>query len=765
MSFLQAALQLASKRKHIFPCRPGAKEPLTRRGFKDATTDPDSIRRWWNDNPDANLAIATGADSGLVVLDVDMDIDKGKDGEATLAALEREHGRLPGTLTVRTPRGGRHFYFKHPGGDLRVQCSTDKLGSGLDVRADGGYVIAPPSRTENGEYRWESKEAVAELPTWLLNLIMSRTLAPPPTDAFGVNVTDEEIRIRHALNHIPANVSHDEWVRILMALHSWDPVHGKEIARIWSATCAEKFQEPDFEDAWRSLKQDGGITLGTLFETARRHGWVPEVKRQLVHRQSRPPQREEVSELALSKWPSAPRPEAFYGLIGEYVRCLGPHTESAPMAILLQAIVGFGNVIGRRVHFKVEADTHYANLNVAIVGNSSKARKGTSWGYVRRLLRTVDPSWPGYITGLSTGEGLIHCVHDPVIKSGKDGGDEVVDAGVLDKRLLAVESEFGRTLQCSNREGNTLSAVMRQAFDDGDLRVATKGSPQKATGAHISAIGHITIFELNELISKRDTANGFANRFLWAAVKRSKLLPTGGNADSVDFRAIMKGLQAAVQFAKEPQCLSRDEEADVLWSKTYYRLSEERPGLLGAVTSRAEALIMRIAMIMAVTDRSERIRVQHLRAAVAIWDFCEESAAFIFGDNLGNPVAERVRKLLQDAGDGGLFLSAIYEGLCGHVDKEELRSALRQLNGQGLARFETVKTSGRPGQIWYATSACEKSEESAKKVRPSADEGGRVADAGGAGTNDNAEINTTVKEDLSSLNSLNSQRGGWKEVI
>ena len=134
---VNSALGLAAKGKKVFPCRAGAKEPLTARGFKDATTDSAMLRRWWAQHPAANLAIATGEQSGVIVLDVDVDPEKGKDGEAALTTLLAKHGPLPATLIVRTPRGGRHLYFKHPGIGVRVPCSTDTLGHGLDVRGDG----------------------------------------------------------------------------------------------------------------------------------------------------------------------------------------------------------------------------------------------------------------------------------------------------------------------------------------------------------------------------------------------------------------------------------------------------------------------------------------------------------------------------------------------------------------------------------------------------------------------------------------------------
>jgi hypothetical protein len=745
-----AARALAEKGKPVFPCRSLYKEPLTRRGFKDATTDPQVIQKWWHQYPNANVAIATGAISGLVALDLDNDPEKGKNGADVLAKLVKKHGPLPKTRSVRTPRGGLHYYFRHPGSSVRIPCSTDKLGKGLDVRGDGGYVLVPPSRTERGEYTWECKDPLAELPAWLLDLLLVRASGESDSGRATPLTNSDESRVREALCHIPSNLPHDDWIRILMGLHAWDPVRGKTLGHEWSALCPEKFRERDFESAWRSFKSNGGVSIGTLFEMARRYGWNAQL-RQSVCKQDSPIAEESLPDVVISQWPEPPRPEAFHGPLGDFVRRLEPHTESDPMALLMQALVGFGNLLGRLVHFEVEADKHYCNLNVVTVGSSSKARKGTSWGHVIRLLREVDPSWPPYITGLSTGEGLIACVRDPVVKRGKGGQEEVVDEGVSDKRLLAVESEFGRTLQCSNRDGNTLSAVLRQAFDSLNLKVAVKGSPQMSTGAHIGVVGHITIVELIILLSQSDCANGFANRFLWVAVRRSKLLPEGGDAASIDFSDIIARLRKALEFAQTAGRVSRNEKAVELWRQIYFSLSRERPGLLGAVVSRAEAIVMRLAMILAVTDCSLKIEEQHLQAALAIWDYCEASATFIFGDSLGNPIAERVLQLLQNAGERGLSLAAIYEGLSGHVEKEQLHSALKQLYGVGLARFEKVKTSGRPSQIWSATKAAsERSEQSAKKAAE-------------------AEVNpfegSTPSKGLSSLNSLNSPAEAWEETI
>ena len=132
---IRTALALAARGFHIFPCRPRDKRPATANGLKDATTDPDIIQAWWQQQPDNNIAIATGAASGIFVVDVD-----GLDAEAALRRLEAEHGALPATVEVITARG-RHIYFKWP--QEPVRNSAGKIGTHIDVRGDGGYVIVP----------------------------------------------------------------------------------------------------------------------------------------------------------------------------------------------------------------------------------------------------------------------------------------------------------------------------------------------------------------------------------------------------------------------------------------------------------------------------------------------------------------------------------------------------------------------------------------------------------------------------------------------
>jgi hypothetical protein len=165
---LRAAITLARKGIAVFPCGPQSKRPATEHGCKDATTDLEIIRQWWGAEPQANIGIACGTVSGIFVVDID-----GADAEMAIRALEAEHSPLPSTVEVCTANG-RHLYFEMPNVPLRN--SAGKLAKGIDVRADGGYALAPPSVHPSGKlYIWSpyTSNAFAAAPQWLLDRIAS----------------------------------------------------------------------------------------------------------------------------------------------------------------------------------------------------------------------------------------------------------------------------------------------------------------------------------------------------------------------------------------------------------------------------------------------------------------------------------------------------------------------------------------------------------------------------------------------------------------
>jgi hypothetical protein len=143
------------------------------------------------------------------------------------------------------------------------------------------------------------------------------------------------------------------------------------------------------------------------------------------------------------------------------------------------------------------------------------------------------------------------------------------------------------------RESNILSTVLRQAWDSGNLRTLTKNNPAQATGAHISVVGHITQQELRRYLNETELGNGFGNRFLWLCVKRSKVLPEGGRLNDEDMLQVTERLVATIDWARRVKGMHRSAKARKLWANVYPGLSEGRPGLMGAVTSRAEAQVTR----------------------------------------------------------------------------------------------------------------------------------------------------------------------------
>jgi hypothetical protein len=171
---LGQALGLAARGLAVFPIVERGKVPLAgSRSFRDATLEPSRIQAWWRVNPNYNIGVATGAASGVWALDID-----GLDGETTLRKLEAEHGALPQSVESVTGGGGRHVLFAMPDDGRPVRNSESKIGDNLDVRATGGFIVAPPSVHPSGRrYTWsvDSANVFAQAPAWLLDMATAGT--------------------------------------------------------------------------------------------------------------------------------------------------------------------------------------------------------------------------------------------------------------------------------------------------------------------------------------------------------------------------------------------------------------------------------------------------------------------------------------------------------------------------------------------------------------------------------------------------------------
>jgi len=407
---------------------------------------------------------------------------------------------------------------------------------------------------------------------------------------------------------------------------------------------------------------------------------------------------------------------ALYGIAGDVVRLFMPHTESGLPAVLVQFLVASGLYLGRTGYYLAEGDRHHTNLFAAIVGGTSKGRKGTSWGQIRRLFRLTDENFTStcITSGISSGEGLIWAVRDEIretraiTEKGRVTGYEpvIVDPGISDKRLLAQEPEFARVLKSVERESNSASAVIREAWDSGTLNILTKTKAARSTNAHIGIIAHITGDELIRLLTNTEAANGFANRFLWVHTERSKELPFGGSLQDEDLEPLASRLRRLQDHAKATDRIRFDEEAAEDWERIYGPLSSGKPGLLGAVISRAEAQVVRLSALYALLDCDSLIRRPHLRAALAVWDYCEASASFIFGDALGDDTADSILAFLSTQGRAGGTRTEIRELFQRNKNSSEIGRALDTLSAVGLAScIREDQEQGRPTERWFASAS------------------------------------------------------------
>lgn len=637
----EIALAYVRRGWYVFPAKPNG-SPLTHHGWHDATIQSAVVERMWRDYPAANPAIAC-LPSGLIVAD----FDPRHGGMDSMHRLQKEHGSAwCDTYSVRTRSGGLHFYFRRPQG-VDFGTRLGKVAPGVDIIVNG-YVIAAGSQDEEGRrYTVERDLAIAPVSAWLLQRLLELQ-------------HERERSVAEHNGHIPDGHRNDSLASLAGFMrrqgHDEPAVRGALLA-VNTAACVPPLQTEEVADIAH------GITT-RYPKGARSPGW-PVLKE-----------------------------EALYGLAGDVVRALEPHTEADRAGLLVTFLVMFGSAMGRAAHTLVGQARHTGNLFMAQVGETSRGRKGTATTEVRHVFSLVDPEWQmdHVATGLSSGEGLLSAMRDP------SGGNE----GVTDKRLLIIEPEFATVLKRVQRETNVLSSTLRDAWDRGDLQTMTRHDPIKVTGAHVSLIAHITVRELQRTLTETEQTNGFANRILFVCSRRSKRLPNGGI--SPNLQRVLPRLRASLDTARgEAEPLRRDRGADALWAQWYCALPDEADDLLGAVTARAEAQALRLSLLYAVLDESDAIRREHVSAALALWDYCEASARYIFGDATGDGLADRILSALTSAGQ--LSKDEIRNMLHRNVSAGRIDAALEQLEHGGQASKREEQSGGRPRTIYFALSA------------------------------------------------------------
>lgn len=383
----------------------------------------------------------------------------------------------------------------------------------------------------------------------------------------------------------------------------------------------------------------------------------------------------------------------FQGLIGAVARAAGDGGEANPVSIAAGMLCWLSAEIGRDVYLQVGDVVHHARLNMLHVGRSGIGAKGESLAPIKRLRGVIARQSPtllgNYFTGgLSTREGLVQMVHD-----GYSQGKEKVPP-IKDKRLLVVESEFANVLHQAARDGNTLSAALREVWDGESIRPATKNNRVWATDPHISLAAAITPTELLDLMKRRELTNGFANRFLifWAERVRVVAFPRG--IPDATLQDLAERVAEVIRFARGsyPETANSRRArltpaAERLWTNLVHgELTRQHPNpILAGLMERQRPMLLRIALVFALTDLTLEIDRHHIEAARAWIEYWRASVNYIFARQTDDAQdaeqlehAERILQFLAERGEADRT-QLLRECFVGHLPADRLDAALEHL--------------------------------------------------------------------------------------
>ena len=353
-------------------------------------------------------------------------------------------------------------------------------------------------------------------------------------------------------------------------------------------------------------------------------------------------------------WPTMEE-EAYRGIFGRIVDLTEEHTEGDPVALLASAFTAFGSSVGRGPYMQIDATRHHPNLSCGIVGDTAKGRKGSTWDPVENIMHASDRPWTEHRiqSGLSSGEGLISEVRDRIETPDKDGKMRVVDAGVTNKRLLVQEGELSQALKVMKREGNTLSPVLRNAWDGKTLKTMVKHSPLEGheparlhPGPHHYRRAGEAPYRNRDgkrpgeplCMDARKAVQAPALRRRMAHRQPSAHLASDRRGPGVCNRRASDGLGRRSQDRFGWRLTTRSRRTGRGCSAPSQQARRPKPCASPCST------LWRIALY--------EIRRTHVESALAIWEYAEESARYIFGDAIGDAGADKVLEELKAREEG-----------------------------------------------------------------------------------------------------------------
>ncbi|MFM8442567.1 MAG: DUF3987 domain-containing protein [Methylococcus sp.] len=396
--------------------------------------------------------------------------------------------------------------------------------------------------------------------------------------------------------------------------------------------------------------------------------------------------------------PNTPPPTAddvmFYGVVADVAALASMNTEVNPVAAAAVCLSWLSACFGRDVAFWIGNTAHHCRIFTLQTGRTGRGRKGDSMALVHRV-RTQVAALDARLAsqhhggGLSTKEGMIVKIHDGF----KAGREE--HPAIEDKRLWVTESEFVNVLHQGKRDGNTLSAALRDAWDGVSIQPQIKGTKIWATNPHIAVHGCITPSELRECLAEREISNGFLNRFLLIQAERSRIVPLPEPAPEEMVGVLAERCAEIIKFALGDYPASKDSrrmrfspEGEKEWERAYRRelTKAESTDRLTALMERAAPYALRLSMLFALSDMQLTIEPKHIHAALAWVRYARESARYVFATALEMAQAEATREharailaFLAPRSAGASRTEIYRECFQGHVTADEIDAAITRL--------------------------------------------------------------------------------------
>jgi hypothetical protein len=596
------------------------KKPFFDRWQDKTTTDFTQIDAWHAKYKGNFGSVAKSQPNGHFVLEVD--------STNVIARAKQDGVSFSSQVIIQSRIGRGHRWYIHSDESRLVgniqQADTAKAD--FSVRADDMQCVSPGSiNPVSGEqYRVKLAGTIAVASSAELNWLKSQKVS--------VSTGKKEIT-KNAAGLVPHGSVHSFMLSLAGKLRRAGAT-SEEIEPILLRKVHEECQSPHDDTKIRAMAQSIGnfpegspVNEMVLFDA--------EVPKTLVVDEKR--------------MPDPLSPDAYHGIVGRHLRNIENNSEAHPAGILTLFLSGFGSMVGMAAYFRVEDNLHYPMVNVIITGQSSRSRKDTAMGRALRPLKATDPIWgkEHIRQGFSSGEAVVS-YFDRLYRKGL--------AGPQMFRLFVTDTEFKSTLTICGREGNTLSEVYRHMFNGDSLEVNVKKTKECLSVPYScgTSAGLITKSELLDVLKDSEMASGFVNRYLTVLVHRVRKISRPARITDpvalLERDSIVDYLKTVMQWVSQRK-LEKDavdgtigikivwgEEAGKAWDTFYYSLGDDDQEYL----TRAEVFVLRISMIYALLDMSDVIEPAHLKAALAVWRYAEQSSHLVYG----NPQPSNVVKLM-----------------------------------------------------------------------------------------------------------------------